>query len=522
MLFTKTVCTPGSLAYIVPMGLLATLRYDVHGILHKVYQGINVKTDLGEEFLKLIVKEGLVPNSIKLHGGTTDIIGVFYSPKINAKQGILPDCEFDSIVADMKSGTPGYRFYVGAVESGAMQITPSSMQAWTKMVGFESLPCWAVPYDATAETLKTYITGNSYIHFEYPLIAGFIVFEGQNKGVFHSTDLTTAKVIETPQRFTDHDGYIKYGVVYGDNVTLTMDYPDAVAFNIQKDSQIVLEGNKVIWSSTQAQEDSNRLSRRSVCTYCGKILDVPQSGPMVCSDEFCISRLYPRVTRFCKILGLPELPTNIFDELLEKHEIQILPDLLILPQYKDIKIEKHLSEIILASIDGDVGMSREWLVKFCNKCNNNYKTVKYYLEGPRRIRTELDMDLPIRFNNWLNNPRNLVELDTIMSSDQIKVIEGDRIVKFDGDPILRNKRIMITGTFMHGSLEDITAIFNSYSADVVTAFDKKVQCVVVGDIKENIDGLAIQAARELDIPMFDESAFFARYQIDADLEKFLK
>ena len=55
MLFTKTVCTPGSLAYIVPMGLLATLRYDVHGILHKVYQGINVKTDLGEEFLKLII-----------------------------------------------------------------------------------------------------------------------------------------------------------------------------------------------------------------------------------------------------------------------------------------------------------------------------------------------------------------------------------------------------------------------------------------------------------------------------------
>ena len=81
---------------------------------------------------------------------------------------------------------------------------------------------------------------------------------------------------------------------------------------------------------------------------------------------------------------------------------------------------------------------------------------------------------------------------------------------------------MITGTFKHGTTEDIIAILQSYSATVVTQMDKKVQCVVVGDIKENIDGLAIHAARELDIPMFDETAFFDRYTIDEDLEKFLK
>ena len=35
MLFTKTFCNAGSLVYIVPTGLLVTLRYDAHGTLIK-------------------------------------------------------------------------------------------------------------------------------------------------------------------------------------------------------------------------------------------------------------------------------------------------------------------------------------------------------------------------------------------------------------------------------------------------------------------------------------------------------
>jgi len=520
MLFTKTVCSAGSLVYIVPTGLLVTLRYDAHGILYKVYQGINVLEELPEDFLKTIVRMGLVPNSIKLHGGTTDISGVFYSNTIKSKEGLLPDCEFNRLVEDIKSGTPGYRFYVGNVESGAMQITPSSMQAWTKMVGFESLPCWAVPINATEETLRSYITDNTYIPFEYPLLSGFFIFEGQNKAKYYDLHLKTATISEKPERFTDHDGYIKYGLAYGNNESISIDYPDAVKFNIQKGSQVVFDGDKIIWSDTKSLED--KLPTRTVCTYCNKILDVPSNGPMTCSDDFCISKLYPRIQRFCKILGLEELTIEEFDKAITKQQIQILPDLLLLPKYSDIKIKNHLSEVLLASINGDVGMNREWLVKFCNKCNNSYKTVKYYFEGPRRIATELDMQLPPRFGNWLAEPRNLIELDTIMNSEQIELLEANRIVKFDGMPLLRNKKLMITGTFMHGSTEDIVAILQSYSAEVVTQFDKKVQCVIVGDIKENIDGLAIQAARELDLPMFTESEFFARYQIDEDLEKFLK
>lgn len=533
MLFTKTVCNAGSLVYIVPTGLLVTLRYDAHGMIFKAYQGFIDKEDLGESFVKSVVKQGLVPSSIKLHGGTTDIQGVFYSNEIKADGGTLPECEFARIAADIESGSPKYRFYVANVESGAMAITPASMQSWTKMVGFNSLPCWAVPINANDEVLKNYLSGSVYANFEYPLISGFMVFEGQNKGRYVPINLETFTVADKVTNLVDYDGYIKCGLrcnyipPEGSDESIVVDrlaieYPEAVKYNIQKGSQVVISDNKVIWSNTKNADSSTRLAKRISCSSCHKILDVPDDGPMMCDDPFCTSRLYPRIKRFCTILGLEILSTEDFDAAVKSGDLTILPDLLLLPKYKDIRIAKHLSEIILACMDGYVGMNRDWMIKFCNKCNNSYNTVKYYLEGPIRIRTELDMMTTPRFITWANNPRNLVELETVINSEQISIINSDKIIKFDGPPILRNKKIMITGTFLHGSTEDIIAILNSYSAEVVTKFDKKVQCVVVGDIKENIDGLAIQAARELDLPMFDESAFFARYSIDEDLEKFLK
>lgn len=523
MLFTKTLCKAGALVYIVPSGLLVTLRYDAHGVLSKVYEGVTDKTDLGESFLKSLVRQGLVPATIRLHGGSTDIQGVFYSNEVKAPEGQIPYCEFDRIRSDIESGNPGYKFYVGNVDSGSMPITASSLQSWVKMVGLEVLPCWAVPANANDDMLKAYIVNNAHINFEYPLIAGYFLFEGPSKPQFIETHLDTYTVTNSPVTLIDFDGYIKYGLQFGD-VSKVIDYPDAVHFNIHKGSQVIIdrESGNVIWSDSQNADASTRLSKRITCSSCHKILDVPESGNMTCSDYFCTSRLYPRIKRFLTILKLDMFSTEDFDKEIAKGNITILPDILLLPQYKDIKVQRPLSEIFLACIDGDVGVSKDWVTKFCNKCNNSYDTLKYYLEGPRRIATELDVVIPPRLMQWIDEPRNLVELQTIIDSEQIEIANSDRITKFDGAPVLRDKRIMITGTFKHGTTEDIIAILQSYSATVVTQMDKKVQCVVVGDIKENIDGLAIHAARELDIPMFDETAFFARYTIDEDLEKFLK
>ena len=525
MLITKTFCRPGSLIYIVPTGLLVTLRYDAHGQLNGVFKGYHLHNeDLGEEisedFRKSILKNGLVPGSIKITGTSTVVWGVFYSDLFKSETGNVPTCEYDRIIADITSGNIKYKFYIGNVDSGAAAISnPTSLNTWGKMAGFDILPSWLIPSDATDKTLKDFITSNIHYPFKYPLISGYIVYEGAASPYFYPLDLHTIAVTGTT-KYANHSGYIKYKVQYtgGD---LVMNYPDAAFFNVQKGSQLILDGDTVIWSNTKSANHSDRLSKRIVCKSCGKILEVPDTGYMTCSDPYCTSLLYPRIDRFCKVLGLEVLSKEKFDKYVANSDLQILPDVLLLSEYKDVKLAKSLWEVIFACIPMDVGIDKQWLIKFCNRCNNNYQTVKYYLEGPVRIYTELDMNVSRRFANWLMIPRNVLELDTIINSSQIELTTSEKVMAFDGAPIFRNKTIYITGVFRHGSTADIKAILESYSATVVTDFDEYIQCVLVGDIKDGIDGQAILAARDLKLPIFNESEFFAKYEIDEDLEKFL-
>lgn len=526
MLLAKTFCRPGSLVYIVPTGLLVTLRYDAHGQLNGIFKGFTphgeeLGEELSEDFRKAVLLNGLVPGTIKITSTNSYIWGVFYSDEFKSSIGDVPQCEFDRIAKDITSGNIKYKFYIGNLDSGATAVNnPTSLHTWGKMSGFEMLPSWLIPTDATDKSLKDYIMSNISYPFKYPLISGYIVYEGMNRPYFYPLNLQTITVKDTT-KYVNHSGYIKYKVIYGDDDCFTMNYPDAAFFNVKKGSQLVLDGGVVIWSNTKSSNHSDRLPKRIVCKSCGKILDVPDTGYMTCSDPHCTSLLYPRIERFCKVLGLEVLSKEKFDKYIDKSEIQIFPDILLLPEYKDVRIQKNLWEIIFACIPMDVGVDKQWLIKFCNRCNNNYKTVKYYFEGSLRIYTELDMNVSRRFADWLLVPRNIRELDEIINSDQIELPTSEKVMSFDGAPIFRNKTIYVTGTFRHGTIAEIKAILESYSAVVVTDFDNYVQCVLVGDIKDSIDGSAILTARDLKLPMFNESEFFAKYQIDEDLEKFL-
>ena len=83
-------------------------------------------------------------------------------------------------------------------------------------------------------------------------------------------------------------------------------------------------------------------------------------------------------------------------------------------------------------------------------------------------------------------------------------------------PILRNKTICVTGKFIHGTLEDIISIIQSYSGKVVTSFDNSVSFVVVGHF-ENEDPNIIELAIGYHIPVYGEDDFFRYYGIDADM-----
>lgn len=530
MLVTKTFCRAGSLIYIVPTGLLVTLRYDAHGQLNAIFKGFISNDEassapddekIPDEFRQTVINQFLVPGSIKLTGCSTYIWGVFYSDVFKSAVGAVPECEYDRIIADIIAGNIKYKFYIGNVDSGAAAISnPTSLNAWGRMSGFDILPSWLIPSDATDKSLKDFVSSNIHYPFKYPLISGYVVYEGATKPYFYHLSLQTVTVTSTV-KYVNHSGFIRYKVQYGDDEWLYMNYPDSAFYNVQKKSQLVLDGETVIWSNTKSSNHSDRLAKRLVCKSCGKILDVPDSGYMTCTNPYCTSLLYPRIERFCKVLDLEVLSKDQFDKYVDNSDLQILPDLLLLPEFKDIKIKKNLWEIIFACLPMEVGLDRQWLIKFCNRCNNNYKTIKYYFDSPIRIYTELDMNVSRRLANWLSEPRNIVELDTIINSDQIELLVKDKIMSFDGAPIFRNKTIYITGEFKHGSHAEIRAILESYSAVVVTEFDEFIQCVLVGDIKDGINGQAILSARELHLPIFNESEFFEKYEIDEDLEKYL-
>lgn len=527
MLITKTFCKAGSLIYIVPTGLQVTLQYDAHGQLNKILEGFvphNGAEDssvISADFTKAVVNNGLVPGSIKLTGTSSHVWGVFYSDVFKSPKGKVPQCEYNRIIKDIIDGNIKYKFFIGNVDSGSASISNSTaLNSWGRMSGFDILPSWLIPSDATDKSLKDFITSNIHYPFKYPLISGYIVYEGSTKPYFYPLQLETVTVTGTA-KYVNHSGYIKYKVQYGDGEDLTMNYPDSAYFNVQKGSQLVLDGETVIWSDTKSSNHSARLAKRIVCKSCGKILDVPDSGYMTCSDPCCTSLLYPRIARFCTVLGLDLLSKEQFDKYVDDSELQILPDLLLLPEYKDVKIQKNLWEVLFACLPMEVGMDKQWLIKFCNRCNNSYKTVKYYFEGPIRIYTELDMNVSRRFSNWLTVPRNILELDTMLNSSQIELSSQEKVMNFDGAPIFRNKTIFITGVFRHGTSAEIKAILESYSATVVTDFDGCVQCVLVGDIKDGVEGQAVLAARELSIPIFNETEFFNKYAIDEDIEKFL-
>ena len=106
----------------------------------------------------------------------------------------------------------------------------------------------------------------------------------------------------------------------------------------------------------------------------------------------------------------------------------------------------------------------------------------------------------------------------MIDDDHIIITKTNR--KFDGIPMLRNKTIAITGIFNHGSLQEVASILNSYSANVVFGnCHEKIDCVIVGNINENVDGSLINRARDENIAVFTESEFFARYDIDSDLRE---
>lgn len=515
-MFAKTFCKPGSYLTIVPVGLRATLQYNANGVLEKIFNGYSDdKSNVSSELLDVMKKSKLVPLVVPIKGGTTWVEGVFYTSKTFNKSGVLPMCIEPDMILDIKCNPDKYSFYAGRVDSLAASFKAVlTLRNWLKMASFNTLPMYLIPDKLTNEAFIKMVNNGKY-PFKFPLISGYMIFEGTDHK-YRPLNLTQ-RIVKSVQKFTDESGYIKATITDTTKHDSIHQYSDVLTYCIDKDSMLVSKSNgELIYSTTQSTLPK---VNRIICSCCGNNFMSPKSGPVACSDPNCPSKLYPQVIRMLSAFELPIIEYSKFKTYLDKKKVQCLTDIFLLPEYKDALIATTLPKLLEAAVPPDVCADNSEFMKISCTCNHSSKTLRYYIENPDRLRIEMAEQINSlmlrRLVDWISQPYNASTLLTLLDLDSINVIETDK--KFDGAPIFRNKTIAITGKFSHGDLSEIASILRSYEATVTINIQGDADCLVIGDLNENIDGKSIQLARENNITMFSESQFFAQFEIDDDI-----
>lgn len=516
-MLNQIICKSGSYVEIVPIGLLCTIEYGETGILEKIYTSYSdnlSELDLLDSNLTFeLKKHNIVPQRIMFTQGITHIKGVFYTKKLFKKDGCLPECIKQDMISDLYINMMEYTFYAGHMENNTYNFNgPSNISTHLRTFGFNVIPGHVV-YDLTNGLPIKYLMSNSNYPFEYPLISGVMVYENITNWKYIPANLSQCYVKNT-DNYLDEYGNIRTIISTSKN-KLYKSYTEIVHNDVQSKSILILDGFNIVYTYKPNKLFRSKIPNKLHCDICGKALTVPASGFTHCHDDHCPSRIYPIIQHFIEVLNLPKMPFDVFLNHIKTGKIYCLIDILLLDEYKDIQIECTLSKLLFSVVPIELCRNIEYFQQFVNHLGS-IKAFDYYIENPDAIISDLSLN-PIyskNFANWLKDPSNIVELKSLMDCEQIKINPVHK--KFEGLPILRNKTICVTGKFIHGTLEDIISIIQSYSGKVVTSFDNSVSFVVVGHF-ENEDPNIIELAIGYHIPVYGEDDFFRYYGIDADM-----
>ena len=511
----------GEYVTLVPLGLPITIQYGERGAVERVYtgHGENQLEDVTDIFLTKMLVNKQIPNHANTSGKVCYVTGVMYSSELQFGRGILPNCVMKKYADAYVNDPNRFSVYAGDMQSVGDSIhgTSVAIHQWLVMNGFEVLPGFVVPMEMDSQKFESMAKRN--FPFRYPLISSFIVFHKDGTVTYPTTGLTMFQA-ESVKMCTD-----MYGNIFGDIKDKASDtnyhrpYTQITHYDIQKNSYIVCDyAGNIIYVQNDLHAD--KLPRKITCPSCGKQLIVPSANVIAfkCDDPQCNSVLYPRVSQMLSTFELPLMTYDRYKEVTaEIGNIFGVLDVFDLEEYKDCKIEATLEDVARAIIPRDILPGAQQIKDLCTGCANSVEAFTYYMNHADAIIS--DLGLPknafTRLVEWLDVNENCSDCVEIFNMPNITVIKAKKFV--DGSPIFRDKKIYITGTFFHGTLDDITSILEGYSATVFDKFDQSVDCVLVGDVPENVNGHAINEAKKLEIPVMDESTFFATYRIDSDI-----
>lgn len=513
----RNLLKPGDFVSLVPVGVHLTLQYNSEGNLEKVYTGFKEdRVDHSNELRSTLVQNHVVPGKVHIKHGTSWVMGVLYTNEVFNDTGYLPKCVQDSLLNAYIKNPDHFSFFAFDFESTMTEFKGATpIRQALAMSRFNILPGWLVPSSFTDDTVNTWINSPQYT-FNH-IITDYIVY---HKGTVNYISANTSQFVANKVvKYTDMNGYVKGKIYENSEVHMCVDYSDVVRLNIQPNTLLIVDNtNQLIFAKPTDDKKRDKRPSSIVCKCCGKTYQVPYTGVVQCPDTHCVSKLLPNVIQFFNTLGIVAPASETITDWLSSQKILCIPDILSLKDYQELEVDVTVSKLLRAIVPVSVIPRDDIFILFANACNNNVKSVRYYVNNPALITADLGLthaDLP-KLLNWLNDDCNATDIQSLLDAPQLKFKNLDK--RFDGPPIFRNKLIYITGEFIRGNSAEIAAILQSYSARVTLQFSEDIHCVLVGSRNENIDGRSITSAHNLGISVMDEESFFNYYQIDEDLK----
>lgn len=506
----RNLLAPGDFILPVPLGLNVTIQYDANGRVERLLMGFDHETgaELPSELLTTVLPFDLFPRTIPVTQGTTWVSGVFVTTKsFNDSSGELPDDLIEPISIELMERPSTFKFRAAKVVSNALRFTGGlASQRWLQSTGFDLLPNYVIPaslsHDAFTQMMRP---------VDFLIVSVLVLHNNQWNHI--SCGLYQDKVVSVTKRFNDA-GELRGVISFTSGDKLDVDYFDIVKQNVQPAALVIHDRSAI--SRVVQSTDKNREPRAAKlsCPVCGSVIHVTQPDT-VCSNPRCPSQNYIDVVHFLNGVGLPVMSREQYDASLKSCKELTFAMILDLPQYAKQHISITLNKLIRAIVPVTLVRSDRAIDELCSKCNNSIQSVMYYLNHLDRIGIDLGCNAEAQRALMSMQDSHIVsEIDAVLHHPSVAVVQEN--VKFDGPKIFRSKTICITGEFAHGSHSEVAAILRSYGADVVSN-SWNVDCILVGDIPENMRGDIVREGKAHNVPIYTESSFFAAYKIDEDI-----
>lgn len=523
----RNLLKPGDYFIPVPVGLPLKLEYSDKGVLKSIF--LNIKFDnapegsgstkkLSVEVKDQFIKYKLVPSKISVVGGTTYVFGVLVAPVDPKVNGKLPESMFTSVSSALEGKKAAdLKFYsYHAISYATRFIGAYATLRWLDMSGFRTLQgqlmSISLPSDETfLHQLWARVLGDIT---NVPLPALIAVYRVDKFFLYHCG--YTQVCIKTVQQDTDNAGYFWSKVTDLSGKSYVLDYSTGLEHAVSRKGSFIVDSDSTTVAYRYPLKDKTVLPK--ICPVCGAPLDTSVYGRTKCSDKNCKSYLYVRIIRLLQELGLPQISADRFKHEVAAGHLTCVSDIFLLPELAELKVHTSLVHLIQGLCPHLRQNEKNALHTFINRCSNSISSVEYYLQHPEVARCRIDVYVPglDAVLDWFAIPENWTALESLILNDQNIIIDSS-LKSFEGDPIFRGTTIAITGSFIHGTLDDVESILNSYSATVVRQFTDAVSIVLVGSQFSDIDGNMIQQARQAGRAVVNEVEFFKQYNIDDDL-----